>query len=119
MVSMCVCFYVYVCVYVFVCACVHVCVSVTSLHFFHCCTASLEVKSAVELPHFEMGDMVEVVEGGLTAVQGQVIKMDGTRITVKPVHREFDTLVFEAYALKKFFKLGGWNCAKGAGEVWW
>ena len=72
----------------------------------HKTTGGLEVKSVVEIPKFEMGDMVEVIEGGFTAMQGRVINIDGTRITVKPSHKEFDTLVFEAYTLKKFFKIG-------------
>lgn len=50
---------------------------------------SVEVKMDVESQSFIIGDVVEVVEGSMTALQGKVIKIDGKMVTIQSKHEEF------------------------------
>ena len=55
---------------------------------------------------FSNGDMVEVVEGELQNLQGKVIKIEGSKITIMPKHEDLkDLLDFQASELKKYFKM--------------
>ena len=54
---------------------------------------------------FSNGDMVEVVEGELQNLQGRVIAIDGSKITIMPKHEDLkDPLEFQSSELKKYFK---------------
>ncbi|ESO00069.1 hypothetical protein HELRODRAFT_192720 [Helobdella robusta] len=68
---------------------------------------AVEVKSLTEAQTFVKDDVVEVVEGAMTAMQGKVIKIDGKRVTIQPSHVEFKApLTFESCELRKYFKVG-------------
>ena len=56
---------------------------------------------------FSNGDMVEVIEGELQNLQGKVIAIDGSKITIMPKHEDLkDPLEFQSNELKKYFKQG-------------
>ena len=56
---------------------------------------------------FSNGDVVEVIEGELQNLQGKVIKIEGSKITIMPKHEDLkDLLDFQASELKKYFKQG-------------
>merc|ERR1719429_484737 len=56
---------------------------------------------------FSNGDVVEVTEGELQNLQGKVIKIEGSKITLMPKHEDLkDLLDFQASELKKYFKQG-------------
>ncbi|KAL1502723.1 hypothetical protein ABEB36_007827 [Hypothenemus hampei] len=56
---------------------------------------------------FSAGDNVEVYKGDLVNLQGKIISIDGSMITVMPKHEELkDPLNFPASELKKYFKMG-------------
>lgn len=61
-----------------------------------------------EVTHnFAPGDMVQVAEGELLHLQGQVITIDGNNITILPRHEDLkDLLEFPAHELQKFFQVG-------------
>jgi len=61
-----------------------------------------------EVAHkFSTGDSVEVTEGELQNLQGRVIAIDGSKITVMPKHEDLkDPLEFQANELKKYFRQG-------------
>ena len=66
------------------------------------------VQDKEEAAHaFSNGDMVEVVEGELQNLQGKVIAIDGSKITIMPKHEDLkDPLEFQASEMKKYFKQG-------------
>jgi len=75
------------------------------------CTEGLEL----ELPAgqqeaataFTAGDMVEVVEGELANLQGKVLAIEGTKVTILPRHEELkDPLEFQSSELRKYFRQG-------------
>jgi transcription antitermination factor NusG len=54
---------------------------------------------------FSNGDNVEVVEGELQNLQGRVVAVDGTKITILPKHEDLkDPLDFQAKELRKYFR---------------
>ena len=56
---------------------------------------------------FSNGDNVEVNEGELINLQGKVIAVDGSKITILPKHTDLkDPLEFQASELKKYFCQG-------------
>ena len=56
---------------------------------------------------FSNGDNVEVSEGELVNLQGKVIAVDGSKITILPKHNDLkDPLEFQANELRKFFSQG-------------
>ncbi|UYV79463.1 SUPT5H [Cordylochernes scorpioides] len=56
---------------------------------------------------FAPGDNVEVCEGELLHLQGRVISVEGSKITMIPSHDDLkDPLEFSAVELRKFFKQG-------------
>ena len=56
---------------------------------------------------FSPGDNVEVTEGELTHLQGKIISIDGSKITMIPKHEDLkEPLDFQAHELRKFFKVG-------------
>ncbi|EFA05446.1 transcription elongation factor SPT5 [Tribolium castaneum] len=56
---------------------------------------------------FSAGDNVEVCEGELINLQGKIISIDGTMITIMPKHEDLkEPLFFHASELKKYFKMG-------------
>ncbi|XP_037068165.1 transcription elongation factor SPT5-like, partial [Pollicipes pollicipes] len=56
---------------------------------------------------FTPGDNVEVVEGELINLQGTIVKIDGTKVTIMPKHEDLkDPLEFPAHELKKYFCMG-------------
>ncbi|XP_065199636.1 transcription elongation factor SPT5-like isoform X2 [Planococcus citri] len=56
---------------------------------------------------FSAGDNVEVCQGELIHLQGKILSIDGSFITVMPKHNELKTpLEFQACELKKHFKMG-------------
>ena len=56
---------------------------------------------------FSNGDNVEVGEGELVNLQGKVIAVDGSKITILPKHNDLkDPLEFQANELRKFFSQG-------------
>merc|ERR1719391_1897841 len=57
---------------------------------------------------FSNGDNVVVIEGELQNLQGRVIAVDGSKITIQPKHEDLkdDPLDFQAHELKKYFKQG-------------
>ena len=59
-----------------------------------------------EVAHrFSNGDMVEVTEGELQNMQGKVIAIDGSKITIIPMHEDLkDPLEFQSNVLKKYFR---------------
>ena len=59
-----------------------------------------------EVAHsFSNGDMVEVIEGELVNLQGKVIAIDGSKITIMPKHEDLkDPLEFQSNELKKYFR---------------
>merc|ERR1719234_608806 len=61
-----------------------------------------------EIAHsFSNGDMVEVIEGELQNLQGKVIAIDGSKITIMPKHDDLkDPLEFQASEMKKYFRQG-------------
>merc|ERR1719221_1811508 len=61
-----------------------------------------------EVAHsFSNGDMVEVIEGELINLQGKVIAIDGSKITIMPKHEDLkDPLEFQSNELKKYFRQG-------------
>lgn len=66
-------------------------------------TAELQLGADKETK-FSPGDRVEVAEGELIHLQGRVIAIDGSRITMLPNHPELkDPLEFPATELVKFF----------------
>lgn len=71
---------------------------------------SIELSSTdkEELAHsFSTGDNVEVIEGELVHLQGTVIGVDGTKITIKPNHKDLnDALEFQSNELCKYFCQG-------------
>ncbi|XP_015790153.1 transcription elongation factor SPT5-like [Tetranychus urticae] len=53
------------------------------------------------------GDNVEVCEGELVHLQGKVVAVDGSKITMIPQHDDLkDPLEFQAHELKKYFRVG-------------
>ena len=57
--------------------------------------------------NFSTGDNVEVIEGELVNLQGTILAVDGSKITIKPMHKDLiDPLEFQASELRKFFKQG-------------
>ncbi|PIK60626.1 putative transcription elongation factor SPT5 isoform X2, partial [Apostichopus japonicus] len=65
-------------------------------------------KTGSEVIHnFAPGDMVQVAEGELLHLQGQVITIDGNSITILPKHEDLkDLLEFPSHELQKFFQVG-------------
>jgi len=60
-----------------------------------------------EMHNFSNGDRVEVVEGELLNLQGTVIAIDGTKITIMPKHDDLkEPLEFQSNELKKYFAQG-------------
>jgi len=58
-----------------------------TLHGTTC--VSVATKSQSEVSHnFAAGDMVEVCEGELVHLQGRVIRIDGSKITMLPKHED-------------------------------
>ena len=56
---------------------------------------------------FSNGDNVEVIEGELINLQGKVVAVDGSKITIMPKHEDLkDPLEFQANELKKYFSQG-------------
>ncbi|RWS12398.1 transcription elongation factor SPT5-like protein, partial [Dinothrombium tinctorium] len=56
---------------------------------------------------FSPGDNVEVCEGELVHLQGKVVAIDGSKITMIPKHEDLkDPLEFQAHELRKYFKVG-------------
>lgn len=56
---------------------------------------------------FSAGDNVEVSEGELINLQGKILSIDGSMITVMPKHEDLkDPLVFQASELRKYFRMG-------------
>lgn len=56
---------------------------------------------------FSAGDNVEVCEGELINLQGKILSIDGSMITVMPKHDDLkDPLVFQASELRKYFRMG-------------
>ena len=54
---------------------------------------------------FSNGDNVEVMEGELQNLQGRVIAVDGSKITIMPKHEDLkDPLDFQAHELRKYFR---------------
>ena len=55
---------------------------------------------------FSTGDNVVVVEGELQNLQGKVMAVDGSKITIQPKHEDLkdEPLHFQASDLKKYFK---------------
>ena len=57
--------------------------------------------------NFSTGDNVEVTEGELINLQGTIMSVDGSKITMKPLHKELtDPLEFQANELRKYFNQG-------------
>ncbi len=57
--------------------------------------------------NFSTGDNVEVVEGELVNLQGTILSVDGSKITMRPSHKDLtDPIEFQASELRKFFSLG-------------
>jgi transcription elongation factor SPT5 len=61
-----------------------------------------------DLAHaFSNGDNVEVTEGELVNLQGKVIAVDGTKVTIMPKHDDLkDPLEFQSAELRKYFSQG-------------
>lgn len=56
---------------------------------------------------FAPGDNVEVIDGELVHLQGKIISIDGSKITMMPKHEDLkDPLDFQAHELRKYFKVG-------------
>lgn len=56
---------------------------------------------------FAPGDTVEVCEGELMHLQGTIVKIDGSKITMLPKHEDLkDPLDFQAHEIRKYFKIG-------------
>ncbi|XP_075228601.1 transcription elongation factor subunit Spt5 [Lycorma delicatula] len=56
---------------------------------------------------FSAGDNVEVCSGELMHLQGKILAIDGSMITVMPKHEDLtDPLVFQATELRKYFCMG-------------
>ena len=56
---------------------------------------------------FAPGDNVEVCEGELVHLQGRIISIDGSKITMMPKHEDLkDPLDFQSHELRKYFKVG-------------
>ncbi len=55
---------------------------------------------------FSTGDNVVVIEGELQNLQGKVMAVDGSKITIQPKHEDLkdEPLHFQASDLKKYFK---------------
>ena len=57
--------------------------------------------------HFAVGDNVEVIEGELTHLQGKIIAIDGSKITMMPKHEDLkEPLDFQAHEIRKYFQVG-------------
>lgn len=57
--------------------------------------------------NFSTGDSVEVIEGELVNLQGIILSVDGSKITMKPNHKDLiDPLEFQASELRKYFNQG-------------
>ncbi|KAJ9580689.1 hypothetical protein L9F63_024134, partial [Diploptera punctata] len=57
--------------------------------------------------NFSTGDNVEVCEGELMNLQGKILAIDGSLITVMPKHQHLnEPLEFQASELKKYFRQG-------------
>ena len=57
--------------------------------------------------NFSTGDNVEVMEGELVNLQGTILAVDGSKITIRPNHKDLtDNLEFQASELRKYFKQG-------------
>ncbi|CAK9291026.1 unnamed protein product [Gordionus sp. m RMFG-2023] len=68
---------------------------------------NIKSNKITEIHSFSAGDVVEVIEGDLLYLQGKVVTVDGSSITIMPNHAELkDLLNFQAHELKKFFKIG-------------
>merc|ERR1719189_2754255 len=53
------------------------------------------------------GDNVEVIEGELVNLQGTIMSVDGSKITMKPNHKDLiDPLEFQANEVRKYFNQG-------------
>ena len=59
----------------------------TFLNFF--ISVVPEAKASDDGHNLVTGDIVEVIEGSMLAMQGKVVKIDGKRITIQPKHEEF------------------------------
>ena len=56
---------------------------------------------------FSPGDNVEVAEGELINLEGKILSIDGSFITVKPKHIDLhEALLFQANELRKCFRMG-------------
>ena len=56
---------------------------------------------------FAPEDNIEVIDGELVHLQGKIISIDGSKITMMPKHEDLkDPLDFQAHEIKKFFKVG-------------
>ena len=68
----------------------------------------LEVSTKDSEKHsYAPGDRVEVTEGELTHLTGEVTRVDGPSVFIKPSHQELnDELEFTASEIRKFFKMG-------------
>lgn len=76
----------------------------TEEHVLH--EAELQLGAEKEIK-FSAGDKVEVAEGELIHLQGKVIAVDGSRVTMMPNHPELkDALEFPASELRKCFHEG-------------
>jgi len=57
--------------------------------------------------NFSTGDNVEVIEGELINLQGKILAVDGSKITMQPKHEDLkEPLEFQANELRKSFKQG-------------
>ena len=60
-----------------------------------------------QIHNFATGDNVEVTEGELVNLQGTILAVDGSKITMKPNHKDLvDPLEFQASELRKYFNQG-------------
>ncbi len=71
---------------------------------------SIEISSTEkedQIHNFATGDSVEVTEGELVNLQGIILAVDGSKITMKPNHKDLvDPLEFQASELRKYFNQG-------------
>ncbi|TSN39346.1 Transcription elongation factor SPT5 [Bagarius yarrelli] len=57
--------------------------------------------------NLQAGDNVEVCEGELINLQGKILSVDGSKITIMPKHEDLkDPLEFPAHELRKYFRMG-------------
>ena len=60
-----------------------------------------------QVHNFSTGDNVEVIEGELVNLQGTILSVDGSKITMKPNHKDLiEALEFQASELRKYFNQG-------------